>query len=125
MSGLILHFSEFHFLIYKMELIVISTSKIFMRMKFNNVYKDVYVFRAVLTQMLHLIIIIRSGLELGFPVWCFFHCFFSSFIHPFICLITIQGLFLRVPQPQFCSSICSWFRYWQRFPWDQTSVLST
>lgn len=55
MSGLVLKFSE-HFLIYKTELI--TTSKILMKMKLNNVYKDVYVFRTVLTQVLNLVTII-------------------------------------------------------------------
>ena len=43
---------------YKVELIVIPTSKIYMKVKFNNVYRDVYVFRTVLTQMLTLVTII-------------------------------------------------------------------
>lgn len=50
-SVLVFNFSE-HFLIYKMELIVIPTSKILMKMKSNNVHKDVYVFRTELTKML-------------------------------------------------------------------------
>ena len=57
MSGLVFNFSQ-HFLMYKVELIVIPTSKIYMKVKFNNVYRDVYVFRTVLTQMLTLVTII-------------------------------------------------------------------
>ena len=57
MSGLVFNFSQ-HFLMYKVELIVIPTSKIYMKVKFNNVYRDVYVFRTVLTQMLTLLTII-------------------------------------------------------------------
>lgn len=57
MSGLALNFSQ-HPLMYKVELIVMPTLKIYMKVKFNNVYKDVCVFRTVHTQMLTLVTII-------------------------------------------------------------------
>lgn len=41
-----------------MELIVIPTSEIFMKVNFNNVYKEVHVFSTLLTQMLTVIVII-------------------------------------------------------------------